>query len=75
MNKREVLYLKKILLADEKKTSFKRAINHGLLNRWTSHWLFRGAKNYDWGAGAWDPNYTPGVDFLTMIFFNLKNSG
>ena len=37
--------------------------------------LFRGAKNYDWGAGAWDPNYTPGVDFLTMIFFNQKNSG
>ena len=30
--------------------------------------LFRGAKNQDWGAGAWDPNYTPGVDFLTMIF-------
>ena len=26
-------------------------------------------------AGAWDPNYTPGVNFLTMIFFNLKNSG
>ena len=37
--------------------------------------LFRGAKNYDWGAGAWDPNYILGVDFLTMIFFNLKNSG
>ena len=45
---------------------------HGLLNRWTSHWLFRGAKNYGWGAGAWDPNYILGVDFLTMIFFNLK---
>ena len=34
--------------------------------------LFRGAKNYDWGAGAWDPR---GVNFLTMIFFSLKNSG
>ena len=25
-------------------------------------------------AGNLDPNYTPGVDFLTMIFDNLKNS-
>ena len=37
--------------------------------------LFRGAKNYDWGAGTWDPNCTARVDFLTMIFFNLKKSG
>ena len=31
--------------------------------------LFRGAKNYDWGAGAWDPNYTPGGRFFDHDFF------
>ena len=30
--------------------------------------LFRGAKNYDWVAGTWDPNYTLGVDFLDHDF-------
>ena len=25
-------------------------------------------------AGTWDPNYAPGVNFLTMTFYNLKNS-
>ena len=48
---------------------------HGLLNRWTSHWLFRGAKKYDWGGGAWDPNYDPGADFLDHNFLSSKNSG
>ena len=48
---------------------------HGLLNRWTSHWAFRGAKNYGWGAGGWDPNHTPGVDFLGHNFLSSKNSG
>ena len=42
---------------------------HGLLNRWTSHWLFRGAKNYGWGAGAWDPNWDPGGGFFDHDFF------
>ena len=37
--------------------------------------LFRGAKNYGWGAGAWDPNHTPGVDFLGHNFLSSKNSG
>ena len=50
-------------------------IGHGLLNRWTSHWLFRGAKKYDWGGGAWDPNYDPGADFLDHNFLSSKNSG
>ena len=50
-------------------------ITHGLLNRWTSHWLFRGAKKYDWGGGAWDPNYDPGADFLDHNFLSSKNSG
>ena len=27
------------------------------------------------GAVAWDPNYTPGMDFLDQIFSILKNSG
>ena len=27
------------------------------------------------GAGAWDPNYTPGVDFLDHNFLSSKNSG
>ena len=48
---------------------------HGLLNRWTSHWLFRGAKKYGWGGGAWDPNYDPGADFLDHNFLSSKNSG
>ena len=26
-------------------------------------------------AGTWDPNYTPGVNFLDHDFYNLKNSG
>ena len=34
------------------KTNLQGKPHHGLLNRWTSHWLFRGAKNYGWGAGA-----------------------
>ena len=42
---------------------FGSAHMQGLPNRWMSHWLFRGAKNYNWGAGAWDPNYTPGWIF------------
>ena len=25
-------------------------------------------------AGTWDPNYTPGVDFLDHDFYNLRNS-
>ena len=37
--------------------------------------LFRGAKNYDWVAGTWDPNYTPEVDFLDHVFYILKNLG
>ena len=37
---------------------------------WRRIGLFRGAKNYDWGAGAWDPNYTPGLDwFFDHDFF------
>ena len=48
---------------------------HGLLNRWTSHWLFRGAKMYGWGGGAWDSNYDPGADFLDHNFLSSKNSG
>ena len=48
---------------------------HGLLNRWTSHWLFRGAKMYGWGGGAWDPNYDPRADFLDHNFLSSKNSG
>ena len=24
------------------------------------------------GGPTWDPNYTPGVDFWTMLFYNLK---
>ena len=51
------------------------SLKHGLLNRWTSHWLFRGAKKYDWGGGAWDPNYDPGADFLDHNFLSSKNSG
>ena len=27
------------------------------------------------GGNTWDSNYTPGLDFLDHIFFNLKNSG
>ena len=27
------------------------------------------------GGDIWDPNYTPGLDFLDHIFFNLKDSG
>ena len=27
------------------------------------------------GRNTCDPNYTPGLDFLDHIFFNLKNSG
>ena len=27
------------------------------------------------GAVTWDPNYTPGTDFLDHIFSILKNSG
>ena len=50
-------------------------IGHGLLNRWTSHCLFRGAKKYGWGGGAWDPNYDPGADFLDHNFLSSKNSG
>ena len=57
------------------KSSLTRDPSHGLLDRWTSHWLFRGAKNYGWGAGAWDPNHTPGVDFLGHNFLSSKNSG
>ena len=26
-------------------------------------------------VGTWDPNYTPGVDFLDQIFLSSKNSG
>jgi hypothetical protein len=48
---------------------------HGLLNRWTSHWAIYRGQNYDWVAGTWDPNYTPGVNFLDHDFYNLKNSG
>ncbi len=25
-------------------------------------------------AGNWDPNYSQGVDFWTIIFYNLKDS-
>ena len=34
--------------------------------------LFLKSGHYE--AGTSDPNYTPGVDFLTMNFYNLKNS-
>ena len=49
-------------------------LNHELLNRLTamSPFLFLTSGQHE--AGTWDPNYTPGVDFLTMIFYNLKNS-
>ena len=34
--------------------------------------LFRGAKNFNWEAGAWDQNYNQGVDFMTMISLFYK---
>ena len=39
-------------------------IHHGQLYIWT-----------ELLAGSWDPNYTPGVDFLDQIFLSSKNSG
>ena len=30
--------------------------------------LFRGAKNYDWVAGTWNPHYTPALDFGPWFF-------
>ena len=37
--------------------------NHGLLNRWTSHWVVQRGQIYDLVAGTRDPNYTPGPCF------------
>ena len=47
---------------------------HGLFNRWTamSPFLFLTSGQHE--VGNWDSNYTPGVNFWTMIFYNLKNS-
>ena len=39
-------------------------IHHGQLYIWT-----------ELLAGSWDPNYTPGVDFLDQNFLSSKNSG
>ena len=47
-------------------------IIHGLLNRWTIMSPFLFLINGQHEAGTWDPNYTPGVDFLTTIFYKLK---
>ena len=55
---------KVITAISESGLELKGNITHGLLNRWTSHWLFREAKNYDWGAGAWGPKLHPGGGFF-----------
>ena len=47
-------------------------ISHGQSSYWTakSSFLFLATDHTEA-----DPNYTLGVDFWTMIFYNLKNSG
>ena len=49
------------------------------VSSWTSLYMDGSAVNlflliFPHEAGTWDPNYTPGVNFLTMIFYNPKNS-
>ena len=47
-------------------------LDHGQSSYWTakSPFLFLASNHTEA-----DPNYTLGVDFWTMIFYNLKNSG
>ena len=51
---------------------FLIVINHGQSSYWTakSSFLFLASDHTEA-----DPNYTLRVDFWTMIFYNLKNSG
>ena len=46
-------------------------VSHGQSSYWTakSSFLFLASNHTEA-----DPNYTLGVDFWTMIFYNLKNS-
>ena len=64
--------------------SKKKEVNH-IIFRWYFDYLNHGQSSY-WTAKSSflflasdhteaDPNYTLGVDFWTMIFYNLKNSG
>ena len=41
--------------------------------KWSTYYTeqFSVLKSLDLGAEIGDPNYTPGVDFLSMIFYNL----
>ena len=66
-----MLYTTMLLFIDNVKYGFENQLGHGQSSYWTAKLSFHFLASDHTEA---DPNYTLGVDFWTMIFYNLKNS-